>query len=164
LPFVLSKDLFRASLDPAPPGAGVSHCCHHRPLAGRQGHAARLVFADKPYVTLEDPEERAFADTAPRRFLMRFPNGAILDEIQRCPDLLSCLQGLADERRRMGDFVLTGSQQFGLLSNIPQSLAGRDRTFRVGGRGVCRHTRRKARRVHPTDYELVKCTTIDIRQ
>jgi predicted AAA+ superfamily ATPase len=86
---------------------------------------ARLAFADKPYVTLEDPEEREFAGTDPRRFLMRFPDGAILDEVQRCPDLLSYLQGQVDERRRMGEFVLTGSQQFGLLSNISQSLAGR---------------------------------------
>ena len=45
---------------------------------------ARALFASKPYVTLEDPEERAFADTDPRRFLARFPQGAILDEAQRC--------------------------------------------------------------------------------
>ena len=86
---------------------------------------ARLVFADKPYVTLEDPEEREFAATDPRRFLKRFPDGAVPDEVQRCPDLLSYLQGRVDERRAMGEFVLTGSQQFGLLSNISQSLAGR---------------------------------------
>jgi len=86
---------------------------------------ARQVFADKPYVTLEDPEEREFALSDPRRFLMRFPAGAILDEVQRCPDLLSYLQGMVDERRRTGEFVLTGSQQFGLLSGITQSLAGR---------------------------------------
>ena len=45
----------------------------------------------------------------PKRFLARFPQGAILDEVQRCPQLLSWLQGLVDERQRMGDFVLTGS-------------------------------------------------------
>jgi predicted AAA+ superfamily ATPase len=86
---------------------------------------ARQIFADKPYVTLEDPEEREFALSDPRRFLMRFPDGAILDEVQRCPELLSYLQGVVDERRRMGGFVLTGSQQFGLLSGITQTLAGR---------------------------------------
>lgn len=86
---------------------------------------ARQVFADKPYITLEDPEEREFALSDPRRFLLRFPEGAILDEVQRCPELLSYLQGVVDERRRMGEFVLTGSQQFGLLSGITQTLAGR---------------------------------------
>lgn len=86
---------------------------------------ARSVFQDKPYVSLENPEERDFATRDPRRFLARFADGAILDEVQRCPALLSWLQGLVDERRRMGDFVLTGSAQLDLLAGISQSLAGR---------------------------------------
>jgi len=86
---------------------------------------ARALFADKPYVTLEDPEEREFAEADPRGFLARFPDGAIFDEVQRCPALFSYLQGVVDKRRRMGEFILTGSQQFGLMSNIAQSLAGR---------------------------------------
>jgi uncharacterized protein len=86
---------------------------------------ARAAFPHKPYVSLENPDEREFAQTDPRRFLARWPDGAVLDEVQRCPALLSWLQGVVDERRRMGDFVLTGSQQFGLLSGIGQSLAGR---------------------------------------
>ncbi len=49
----------------------------------------------------------------------------MLDEIQRCPALLSWLQGLVDERRRMGDFVLTGSRQFELAHGLTQTLAGR---------------------------------------
>jgi len=86
---------------------------------------ARTLFVDKFYVSLEDPEERSFADSDPRGFLARFPQGAILDEVQRCPDLFSYLQGVVDKRKRMGEFILTGSQQFGLMSNISQSLAGR---------------------------------------
>ena len=86
---------------------------------------ARTLFAGKPYVSLEDPEEREFADADPRGFLARFPQGAILDEVQRCPGLFSYLQGVVDARKRMGEFILTGSQQFGLMSNIAQSLAGR---------------------------------------
>lgn len=86
---------------------------------------ARLTFGDKPYVSLEDPEEREFAISDPRNFLARFPQGAILDEIQRTPALFSYLQGLVDTRQRMGDFILTSSQQFSLHSGISQSLAGR---------------------------------------
>jgi predicted AAA+ superfamily ATPase len=86
---------------------------------------ARAAFADKPYVSLENPQEREFAETDPQRFLGRFAQGAVLDEVQRCPQLLSWLQGLVDERRVMGDFVLTGSAQFDLLAGITQSLAGR---------------------------------------
>ena len=86
---------------------------------------ARAVFKNKPYVSLENPDEREFAMSDPKRFLARFPQGAILDEVQRCPSLLSWLQGLVDERRIMGDFVLTGSAQLDLIAGVTQSLAGR---------------------------------------
>lgn len=86
---------------------------------------AKAVFADKPYVSLEDPDERQFAEQDPRGFLNRYPEGAVLDEVQRCPELFSYLQGIVDNDGRMGLFVLSGSQQFGLLSKITQSLAGR---------------------------------------
>jgi len=86
---------------------------------------ARALFGAKPYISLENPEEREFAQTDPRRFLARFTEGAILDEVQRCPALLSWLQQLVDERQRMGDFILTGSAQFDLMAGITQSLAGR---------------------------------------
>lgn len=86
---------------------------------------SKAIFKDKPYITLENPDEREFAHNDPKRFLARFPNGAILDEVQRCPQLLSWLQGWVDERGLMGDFVLTGSSQFDLIAGITQTLAGR---------------------------------------
>jgi predicted AAA+ superfamily ATPase len=86
---------------------------------------AKSVFKDKTYVSLENPDEREFALQDPKRFLQRFPNGAVLDEVQRCPELLSWLQGWVDERGIMGDFVLTGSAQFDLVAGITQTLAGR---------------------------------------
>ncbi|PKO87625.1 MAG: AAA family ATPase [Betaproteobacteria bacterium HGW-Betaproteobacteria-10] len=86
---------------------------------------ARATFPGKPYVSLENPDEREFAEHDPKRFLARFPEGAILDEVQRCPALLSWLQGLVDERPVMGQFVLTGSAQFDLIADMSQSLAGR---------------------------------------
>ncbi|MBZ0094598.1 MAG: ATP-binding protein [Sulfuricella sp.] len=86
---------------------------------------AKATFAEKRYISLEDPDERLFATEDPRGFLARFPDGAILDEAQHCPALFSYLQTLVDNKRQMGQFVLTGSQQFGLMSNISQTLAGR---------------------------------------
>lgn len=86
---------------------------------------ARMVFRDKPYVSLEDPDQRLSAHDDPRSFLERFPDGGVLDEVQRCPELFSYLQTGVDTDGRMGLFILTGSQQFGLLSGISQSLAGR---------------------------------------
>lgn len=86
---------------------------------------AKAIFSEKAYVSLENPDEREFATNDPKRFLARFPNGAILDEVQRCPELLSWLQGWVDGRKLMGDFVLTGSAQFDLIEGITQTLAGR---------------------------------------
>ena len=85
----------------------------------------RKMFANRAYVSLEDPAERAFAQEDPQGFLARFVKGAVFDEAQRWPDLFSYLQGLVDNDQTPGRFILTGSQQFGLLVGITQSLAGR---------------------------------------
>lgn len=85
----------------------------------------KKVFPDKPYVNLEDPDTRRYAQDDPRGFLSRYPNGAVLDEVQRVPDLFSYLQGILDEKNEPGLFILTGSQNFLLMENITQSLAGR---------------------------------------
>lgn len=86
---------------------------------------ARLVAPALPYFSLEDPDTRAFATDDPRGFLSQASGGAILDEVQRRPELLSYLQGMVDQDGRMGRFLLIGSSQFELLSSITQSLAGR---------------------------------------
>jgi len=83
------------------------------------------IFPKKPYISLEDPDSRLIADTDPRRFLLRFPNGAVIDEIQRVPELMSYIQTIVDDSKKTGMFILTGSTQFELLKNISQSLAGR---------------------------------------
>jgi predicted AAA+ superfamily ATPase len=86
---------------------------------------ARQAFAELPYVNLEDLDTRELALSDPRRFLAHHAEGAIFDEVQRAPGLMSYLLGVADADTRMGRFVLTGSQQFGLMDGITQSLAGR---------------------------------------
>jgi hypothetical protein len=86
---------------------------------------ARSAFPHKPYLTLEDPDTRLLAESDPRGLLAAYPDGLIIDEAQRAPLLFSYLQGLVDKKLVPGKYVLTGSQQFGLLSGITQSLAGR---------------------------------------
>lgn len=85
----------------------------------------RAIFPDKPYLSLENPDLRLFASEDPRGFLARYPEGAIFDEVQRAPDLLSYIQGLVDEQRTPGRYILTGSQNFALSRQVSQSLAGR---------------------------------------
>lgn len=86
---------------------------------------ARMCFPDKPYFSLEDPDVLAVATADPRTFLGQLDRGAILDEVQRLPSLLSYLQGIVDARRERGLFILTGSHQPLLHQAITQSLAGR---------------------------------------
>lgn len=85
----------------------------------------RSVFAEKPYVNLESPDIRDHARQDPRGFLAAYEEGAIFDEIQRVPELLSYLQPLIDASNRPGRYILTGSQQFEVMNRVAQSLAGR---------------------------------------
>jgi len=94
----------------------------------RQSGKTTLVksqFPDKLYVSLEDIHQREFAQSDPKRFLTQSKSGMIIDEIQNCPGLFSYLQGVVDKNDILGEFVITGSGQFGLMSGIAQSLAGR---------------------------------------
>ena len=86
---------------------------------------AQHTFPSKRYLTLEDPDIRTSAQSDPREFLSNLKEGAILDEVQRAPELFSYLQGVVDEDRRPGKFVLTGAHQFLLDERISQTLAGR---------------------------------------
>jgi predicted AAA+ superfamily ATPase len=85
----------------------------------------RMLFPDRPYVSLEAPEDRAFALQDPRGFLDRFEAGVVIDEVQRAPELLSYIQVVVDRRQTPGLYVLTGSQNLLLLDKVAQSLAGR---------------------------------------
>ncbi|WP_068142007.1 ATP-binding protein [Limnochorda pilosa] len=110
----------------------VRHLAHGYPVVAVTGPRqsgkttlARHAFPERPYVSLEDPDQREFAMDDPRGFLAQYPDGAILDEAQRCPQLFSYLQTRVDHDPRPGRFILTGSQQFHLTEGITQSLAGR---------------------------------------
>ena len=91
----------------------------------------RETFPYLAYVNLEAPDQREFAESDPRGFLSQLDEGAILDEIQRVPDLLSYLQVLADEKGQNSLFILTGSEHFKLSEAISQSLAGRTALLRL---------------------------------
>jgi len=91
----------------------------------------RALFPQHRYETLEAPDIRAFAAEDPRAFLDRFPEGAIIDEVQRVPDLLSYLQGIIDADPVPGRWILTGSQNLFLLESVSQSLAGRTAVYNL---------------------------------
>ena len=91
----------------------------------------RALFKEKPYVSFEDIDNREFARTDPRGLLAEVPNGAVLDEIQYAPDLVSYIQTIVDETQKPGQFILTGSRQFEMMEKVSQSLAGRTAVARL---------------------------------
>lgn len=91
----------------------------------------REMFPDYAYVSLENLDERLFATEDPLGFLNAYPERAIFDEAQQVPQLFSYIQGRVDERRQMGQYILSGSQNFHLLQHITQSLAGRVALFQL---------------------------------
>lgn len=91
----------------------------------------RSEFPEYRYVNLENPDTRNFAATDPNAFFNLYDKYVIFDEVQRVPALFSYIQALVDESRIMGQFILSGSQNFHLMQNITQSLAGRVALFRL---------------------------------
>ncbi len=89
----------------------------------------RAVFDDLPYVNLEDIDIRNIAINDPRGFLSNYPNGAIFDEVQRTPELFSYIQGVTDSGK--SNFILSGSQNFLMMENISQTLAGRTSVLKL---------------------------------
>ena len=83
------------------------------------------IFKDKPYVSLENPDNRLMALEDPRAFLNKFPEGCIIDEIHKAPELFSYMQEIVDFSNQDGKFIITGSQNFLMFENISQTLAGR---------------------------------------
>lgn len=87
---------------------------------------AKHCFKNLPYFNLEDMSVRDFAINDPKGFLAQMTEGGIIDEFQYAPELTSDIQVIVDNNReKKSQFVLTGSQQFSLMNQVSQSLAGR---------------------------------------
>ena len=89
------------------------------------------LIPDYQYINLENPDMRDFAASDPNSFLAKYRHQVIFDEVQNVPELFSYIQTIADESNLMGQFILSGSQNFHLMHSITQSLAGRVAIFRL---------------------------------
>jgi predicted AAA+ superfamily ATPase len=94
----------------------------------------KRLFPTHHYVSLDLPSEAEQAELDPSAFLARHPAPLIVEEVQYAPGLLRHLKREVDERRNEnGRFILTGSQPFGLMSGVAESLAGRAAVLTMGG-------------------------------
>ena len=81
--------------------------------------------SERNYVTLDDYRERELAINDPELFLQRHKAPLIIDEIQYAPNLLSYIKIAVDNSDEKGQYWITGSQQFHMMKNVTESLAGR---------------------------------------
>jgi len=88
-------------------------------------------FTNYTYINLENLDNRTYALNDPNGFLAEHGNFVIFDEAQRAPELFSYLQTKVDNDKIMGQYILSGSQNFHLMRNISQSLAGRVALFKL---------------------------------
>ena len=87
---------------------------------------AQMTFPDKKYVSLDDKELRTLAASNPKDFLAAFPDGVIIDEAQKVPEIFDAVKLFVDSHKHEpGKYILTGSSQFKLKENMTDSLAGR---------------------------------------
>lgn len=80
---------------------------------------------NRTYVTLDNSMVRMLAQTDPVLFFQTYKPPIIIDEVQKAPQLFEQIKIMCDESEETGNFWLTGSQQFSLMKNIRETLAGR---------------------------------------
>ena len=115
---------------------------------------AKAVFPQKQYISLDDKNLRELAGSNPGDFLNAFPNGVIIDEAQKVPELFDAIKLAVDSNKyEPGKYILTGSSQFRLKSNISDSLAGRIGMIKLLPFSICVLDR--AGQLSPDVYDLV---------
>ena len=93
---------------------------------------AKAAFPHKKYVSFDDRTMRELAASNPRDFIAAFPDGAIIDEAQKVPDIFDAIKLHVDSTRALpGKYIVTGSSQFRLRANMTDSMAGRAAFLRL---------------------------------
>lgn len=93
----------------------------------------REIDKSRNYVTLDNLDDRSLAKSDPAGFLQRYASPLLIDEVQYAPELFSYIKIMADKEKQPGMFWLTGSQQFELMKNVTESMAGRVAIFNLLG-------------------------------
>ena len=117
----------------------------------------KLAGQERSYVTLDDLNARALAQEDPATFVNRLSYPVLIDEVQYAPDLFSYIKMKVDEDKQAGQFWLTGSQQFAMMKNISDSLAGRVAIIDMQGISIAEEENRsKTKAFIPTEEFLIE--------
>ncbi|WP_413853804.1 ATP-binding protein [Candidatus Ruminimicrobium bovinum] len=103
---------------------------------GKTTCLAQIKEKNRQYITFDDPMDMAFAKEQPKAFFENNKTPLLLDEIQYVPELFRYIKMVVDVNNSKGQIWLTGSQQFNLMKNVTESLAGRVAIFNILGFSV----------------------------
>lgn len=109
------------------------------------------------YVTLDDLDQRELANSDPKLFLQQLKTPTIIDEVQYAPKLFPQIKKIVDESEKNGQFWLTGSQQFSLIKNIQESLAGRVAILNILGLS---RNEKKIKKITDKTFDKPKINTL----
>jgi predicted AAA+ superfamily ATPase len=92
---------------------------------GKTTFLNNISHKNRRYVTLDDPKNLLLAKKEPEMFFQRFPPPVFIDEVQYAPELFLYIKMLVDSSDKTGQIFMTGSQQYSMMKNVTESLAGR---------------------------------------
>lgn len=119
---------------------------------------------ERTYITLDDPQMRAMAQNDPALFLQTHKTPLFIDEIQYAPQLFPYIKMAVDREKQKGMFWLTGSQQFLLMRNVSESLAGRVAILELQGFSQAEKFQRDAPPFLPDTIVHDKRKLVDVHQ
>jgi predicted AAA+ superfamily ATPase len=119
---------------------------------------------ERTYITLDDPQVRTLAQNDPALFLQTYKTPLFIDEIQYAPQLFPYIKMAVDKEKQKGIFWLTGSQQFLLMRNVSESLAGRVAILELQGFSQAEKFQRTGKAFLPDSITLDNDQTLDIQQ
>jgi len=118
---------------------------------------------NRTYVTLDDPQIRVLAKSDPALFFQKYTPPLLIDEAQYAPELFPYIKMIADKEKKKGLIWLTGSQQFNLMKNVSESLAGRVAILDLQGLSQCEKFNKPERKPFLPSKELTKIDNLDLK-
>ncbi len=110
----------------------------------------------RSYITLDDLNMRSAAISDPAGFIQRLKLPVLIDEVQYAPDLFPYIKMMVDQRKERGLFWLTGSQQFDMMKNVTESLAGRVAILKLQGISLAEEENRADDKPFLPDLKTIK--------
>ena len=120
---------------------------------GKSTLLEHLIDSDRRVVSLDNPILRKSAKEDPEKFLQTYSPPVLIDEVQYAPELFPYIKIIVDKEKKNGQFWLTGSQNFTMMKNVTESLAGRAAIIRMNNLS---RSEIQNEQIFPIDFNIEK--------